>query len=115
MHRLPGLIIFVITSLFLVGSGLTGCDQAESDDSEEHAVVESGTYEGIIAEVNADEDEIYVEVDGQELELYFTEQTLLTQGGEPAEFSVLAEGQTVEVEVEKVGQRLDPLSVDIRE
>lgn len=113
MQKFSTLFIFGITSLFLVAAGLTGCDEPGDDGDDEHAVVESGTYEGTIAEVNADEDEIYVDVDGDELELYFTDETELTQGGEPAEFSALEEGQTVEVEIEKVGQRLDPLSVDI--
>lgn len=78
-------------------------------------VVDSGTYQGTVKEVEPDKTEIYVETtDGKTLELYFTDQTTLTQNGEPVEFSALQEGQTVEVEVEKVGKRLDPLSVDIR-
>lgn len=78
-------------------------------------VVDSGTYQGTIKEVEPDKTEIYVETsDGKTLELYFTDQTTLTQNGEPVEFSALEEGQTVEVEVEKVGKRLDPISVDIQ-
>jgi hypothetical protein len=77
-------------------------------------VVESGTYEGTVSKVEAEKSEIYVKTtDGQTLELYFIEETVLTQNGENVEFSALAEGQKVEVEVEKVGQRLDPLSVNI--
>lgn len=79
-------------------------------------VVKSGTYEGTISEVEAEKDEIYVKTaDDQTLELYFTETTSLTRNGEEVEFSTLMEGQRVEVEVEKVGQRLDPISVRILE
>lgn len=79
-------------------------------------VVESGTYQGTIDEVEADKTEIYVKTaDNKKLELYFTDQTTLTRNGETVEFSALAEGMKVEVEVEKVGQRLDPISVKILE
>lgn len=99
---------FVVFAFLLAGAfAMTGCDK--------EATVESGTYEGTIAKVNPDEDEIYVDADGQELELYFTEETELTRGGEEAEFDALEKGQTVEVEVEKTGQRLDPVSVEIKE
>lgn len=79
-------------------------------------VVESGTYQGIIQEVEPEKTEIYVETsEGQTLELYFTESTTLTKNGETVEFSELQEGQNVEVEVEKTGKRLDPISVTILE
>lgn len=79
-------------------------------------VVESGTYQGIIQEVEAEKTEIYVETsDGKTLELYFTDSTTLTRNGETVEFSELQEGQNVEVAVEKTGQRLDPISVTILE
>lgn len=79
-------------------------------------VVESGIYEGIIQEVEPEKTEIYVETtDGKTLELYFTDSTTLTRNGETVEFSELQEGQNVEVEVEKTGQRLDPISVTILE
>jgi len=78
-------------------------------------VVESGTYEGKIIEIEADEVEIYVETaDGKVLELYFTETTKLMQNGEEVPFETLEEDQTVEVEVKKVGKRLDPISVAIK-
>ncbi len=79
-------------------------------------VVDSGTYQGTIKEVEADKSEIYVgTADGKTLELYFTDNTKLTRNGTPVEFSALKEGQNVVVEVEKVGKRLDPLSVQIAE
>lgn len=78
-------------------------------------VVESGTYQGTITEVEADKSEIYVKTDdGKTLELYFTDETTLTQNDEAVEFSVLKVDQSVEVEVEKVGKRLDPISVKIQ-
>lgn len=79
-------------------------------------VVDSGTYQGVVKEVEAEKTEIYVETsDNQTLELYFTDQTSLTRNGASVDFSVLEEGQKVEVEVEKVGKRLDPISVKILE
>jgi|SRR5688572_22181706 cold shock protein len=79
-------------------------------------VVESGVYQGTVEEVEADKSEIYVKTaDGKLLELYFTETTTLTKGGETVPFSDLAEGKKVEVEVKKEGKRLDPVSVKILE
>jgi len=79
-------------------------------------VVESGTYQGTIKEVEPEKSEIYVSTeDGKTLELYFTETTTLTRNGETVAFDQLQEGGKVEVEVEKVGQRLDPVAVRILE
>jgi cold shock protein len=79
-------------------------------------VVDSGTYQGTVDEVEADKTEIYVKTaDGKVLELYFTETTSLTKNGAPVNFDQLAEGQKVEVEVVKDGKRLDPVSVKILE
>lgn len=80
----------------------------------ETGVVESGTYQGTVDKVVPEETEIYVETaDGQRLELYFTETTELSRNGETVAFDALEQGQNVEVTVEKVGQRLDPVSVVI--
>ncbi|MEX2404029.1 MAG: hypothetical protein WD625_07840 [Balneolales bacterium] len=82
----------------------------------ETGTVESGTYIGTVDNVVPEETEIYVQTnDGQRLELYFTDTTELTRNGETVAFGSLEEGQSVEVEVEKVGQRLDPISVTILE
>ncbi|MEX2230926.1 MAG: hypothetical protein WD824_02105 [Cyclobacteriaceae bacterium] len=79
-------------------------------------VVDSGVYQGTVEEVEADKTEIYVKTaDGNLLELYFTESTTLTKDGQTVQFSELAEGQKVEVEVRKEGKRLDPVSVKILE
>lgn len=81
---------------------------------EETDVVESGTYAGTIDEVVAEEKEIYVETeDNKRLELYFTETTELTQNGQIVPFDSLQQGQQVRVKIEKVGKRLDPISVQI--
>jgi hypothetical protein len=103
--------IVTATSLILmVAVVLTGCGGQES------TVVQSGTYEGTIQEVNAEENEIYVEVPNTgTLELYFTEKTTLTRNGNSVPFDTLETGQSVEVEVERVGQRLDPVAVRILE
>lgn len=78
--------------------------------------VESGTYQGTIDNVEPEETEIYVTTaDDKRLELYFTESTTLTRNGETVPFDQLKEGDRVEVEVEKVGQRLDPIAVRILE
>ncbi len=88
---------------------MTSCG-GESD------VVESGTYQGTISEVEPDRTEIYVETtDGNTLELYFSDETRLTRNGQTVEFSALEEGQRVEVEVENIEDRLIPISVDIQE
>lgn len=79
-------------------------------------VVDSGVYQGTVEEVELDKTEIYVKTaDDKLLELYFTESTTLTRNGQAIEFTELAEGQRVEVEVKKEGQRLDPVSVKILE
>ena len=96
--------LFLSTILLFIACG-------ESTD-----VVESGTYQGTVKEVEAAKTEIYVSTDDdQTLELYFTETTSLTRNGSDVDFSELKEGQKVEVEVEKNGKRLDPISVKIME
>lgn len=101
---LPSLV-FVLMLLF------SGC----AGEGEETSVVESGTYEGTISEVNAEEREIYVDVPETEtLELYFTDSTRVFKDTVEAAFDSLRVDQNVAVEVEKVGQRLDPVTVTIQ-
>ena len=79
-------------------------------------VVDSGTYNGKIKKIEPEKTEIYVTLeDGKTIELYFIEETTLTKNGEKVDFSELSQGQTVEIEVKKVGKRLDPISVKIKE
>lgn len=92
----------------LVAGMLVGCG------GEETTVVDSGTYEGTISEVNPEEEEIYVDVpDTGTLELYFTDSTRVFRDTVEASFEDLETGQDVSVEVERVGQRLDPVTVTI--
>ncbi|MCY2688686.1 hypothetical protein [Salinimicrobium sp. TH3] len=96
-------VMFSITLLFFA------C--GESTD-----VVESGTYQGTIKEVEPSKTEIYVETDDDQiLELYFSDNTELTRDGSTVEFSTLEEGMRVEVDVEKEGKRLNPLAVRVLE
>jgi len=79
-------------------------------------VVDSGTYNGKIKKIEPEKTEIYVTLeDGKTIELYFIEETTLTKNGEKVDFSELSQGQAVEIEVKKVGKRLDPISVKIKE
>ncbi|HKL03180.1 MAG TPA: hypothetical protein VJ911_05870 [Cryomorphaceae bacterium] len=83
---------------------------------EQTDAVESGVYEGTVDKVEPAKTEIYVKtVDDKTLELYFTEATKLTRNGEVVPFDALEAGQTVKVEIEKIGKRLDPISVEILE
>ena len=80
----------------------------------ETVAVESGTYTGTINEVVPEEQEIYVNVPNTgTLELYFTDSTQVTQGGTTVPFDSLSQGQSVDVTVEKIGQRMNPISVQI--
>ncbi|HKK58631.1 MAG TPA: hypothetical protein VJ937_04085 [Salinivirga sp.] len=100
------LLITLLTAFFIA---FTSCGH-QTD------AVDSGTYDGTVKEVEAEKSEIYVETkDGKTLELYFIEETRLTKNGQVVEFSALKEGQKVTVKVEKVGKRLDPLKVQIKE
>lgn len=109
-NKTPMRLLSLLIGAFLLVGSLTGCG------GEETTVVESGTYEGTISEVNADEREIYVDVPGTgTLELYFTDSTRVLQDTSQVSFDALEANQPVAVEVEKVGQRLDPVTVTIRE
>ena len=77
-------------------------------------MVPSGTYMGTAERVDPKEKEIYVKTnDGKLLELYFSEQTKLTEDGKEVQFDALKKGQKVEVKLENKGNRLEPLSVKI--
>lgn len=95
--------------LLLVAAAIgVGCSDSDSD-------LPSGTYEGTIKKVNADEKEIYVEVEheGQkkEAELYFTDDTELGGAAAAAGFEMLKEGMKVEITVERKDDRLVPIKV----
>ena len=92
---------------------------AAEDSSEEirnTTVVESGTYQVTATKVDPEEKEIYVTTaDGKRLELYFSDATKLTRDGQAVAFDSLKNGQKLEVQVEKDGNKLKPLSVAILE
>lgn len=92
---------------------------AEDDSSEEirnTSVVESGTYQVTAKRVDPEEKEIYVTTeDGKTLELYFSDATKLTQGGQDVAFDALKKDQKLEVQVEKDGNKIRPLAVTILE
>lgn len=93
---------------------------AAADDSSEEirntSTVESGIYRVTAKRVDPEEKEIYVTTeDGKILELYFSDATKLTQGGKDVTFDALKNGQKLEVQVEKDGSILKPLSVAILE
>lgn len=99
------LAMFAMLTMFMYG-----CDSGGTD------VVESGTYQGSVKKAVPEKTEIYVQTDDNKtLELYFTDATTLTHNGETVPFDHLKEGTRVEVQVEKVGQRLDPVAVRILE
>ncbi len=103
--------LIVMMALALGGGLLVGC--SESD-------VPSGTYTGTLQEVKPDEKEIYVKTDeGQVLELYFKDDTVLQRGQTEVPFSALQAakdaGVKVTVVVENADGELIPKTVTIAE
>lgn len=101
----------LILGLLLGGTFLlNSCGENKHTD-----VVESGTYQGIAEEVEADEKEIYVRIaENKLIELYFTDQTTVsTNDGQTVAFDALKENGKVEVTVEKQGNKNVPVSVKI--
>jgi len=106
MKNVQRTVLLGMLSLLLASSVLTGCGGVD--------VVDAGSYEGVVDEAKPGEKEIYVTLaDGRKLELYFTDQTTLHQGGEVADFSVLESGMRVRVEVTREGNRNVPQKVEI--
>lgn len=111
--------IMLMMAISAAATAFVACNSNKNSSSEEieHTdVVPSGTYTGVAEKVDPEEKEIYVKTDdGKTLELYFTDNTQLLQGDQPAEFSALTEGQKLEVTIEKKGERLEPVTVKIVE
>jgi CspA family cold shock protein len=104
LKRMLFLMSFVLAIVFLASCG------SQTD------IVDSGTYAGTIKKVEADKREIYVTLEDEKvIELYFTDETVLTKNDQPAEFSTLTAGQKVNVTVKRTGNRLDPTAVNILE
>lgn len=110
---LTAAVMVAATTFFVACNGNNNSSSAEIEHTD---VVPSGTYSGVAEKVDPEEKEIYVKTgDGKILELYFTDNTQLLQNGQPAEFTALTEGQSLEVTVEKKGERLEPMMVKIME
>ena len=71
--------------------------------------------EGPVVKVVPAKKEIYVQASAtnKKHEFYFKPDTTLTQGGQPADFSVLKEGTRVRVTYKTVGKREEPVKVEI--
>lgn len=81
---------------------------------EDTQLVQSGTYTGTAIIVDSEQNEIYVRLnDTTTIELYFSEETQVMQDNQRVGFDALQEGQTVEVEVERSGESLNPKMVRI--
>jgi len=111
MKKLP---FAAVLALFAFAPVCPAEDDDPSKEIRNTSVVESGTYQVTAKKVDAEEKEIYVTMeDGRVLELYFSDATKLTQGGKDVEFGALKNGQKLEVQIEKDGNKLKPLAVSI--
>jgi hypothetical protein len=110
------LSLFILQSCDQNGTDTEQANQSPGAEMSDTAVVESGTYTGTANKVDPEEMEIYVELDnGKMIELYLKDDTELMQNGQAIDFADLKEGQKLEVEVEKSGQTLQPISVKVME
>ncbi|MFM8720558.1 MAG: hypothetical protein ACKOKC_00925 [Chthoniobacterales bacterium] len=109
-------LLFAVAAALVSVSAVSASEDDSSKEIRNTSVVESGTYQVVAKKVDAEEKEIYVTMeDGKILELYFSDATKLTQGGKDAEFGALKNGQKLEVQIEKDGNKLKPLAVSILE
>ncbi len=91
-------------------------DTTMSSDKEleDTDLVESGTYTGTALVVDAEQNEVYVQLnDTTTIELYFSNETQIMRDGQTVAFDALQKGQKIEVEVERSGESLKPLKVSI--
>ncbi len=91
-------------------------DTTMSSDKEleDTDLVESGTYTGTALVVDAEQKEVYVQLnDTTTIELYFSNETQVVRDGQTVAFDALQKGQKIEVEVERSGESLKPLKVSI--
>jgi hypothetical protein len=110
------LLLFAAAAALVSISPVSASEDDSSKEIRNTSVVESGTYQVTAKKVDAEEKEIYVTMeDGKVLELYFSNATNLTRSGKGVEFGALKNGQKLEVQVEKDGNKLKPLAVSILE
>lgn len=89
----------------------TMSSEKELEDTD---LVESGTYTGTALVVDAEQNEVYVQLnDTTTIELYFSNETQIMRDGQTVAFDALQKGQKIEVEVERSGESLKPLKVSI--
>lgn len=115
MKFMKKLIMITMLATFSM-TAFQACNDGDSSSSEvkNTDVVPSGTYTGTAYKVDPDEKEIYVKTnEGKTLELYFTDNTAVTQNGQTVSFDALKKDQNLEVTVEKKGNRLEPMTVKI--
>lgn len=113
MKTLGSLLVIALVALLPASAWST--DDKSSAEIAKTDVVPSGTYSGTAHRVDPKEKEIYVKTDdGKMLELYLDEKTKLTSNGKAVKFDALKKGQKVEVEVKKQGDKLQPVSVQIK-
>ena len=91
-------------------------DVSSSTELENTDVVPSGTYVGTAVVVDAQQKEVYLQVnDTTKIELYFNNETTVYRNGQTVAFEELAQGQTLQVTVEKQGNSLKPQRIEILE
>lgn len=91
-------------------------DIPSSTELENTDIVSSGTYTGTAVVVDDQQNEVYLQVnDTTKIELYFNNETTIYQNGQAVNFTELAKGQTLQVTVEKQGNSLKPMRVEILE
>ena len=71
--------------------------------------------EGIIVKVVPSKKESYVLADGKKHEYYFSDNTKILAHDKEIAFDELKEGNSVKVTANKIGKRLDPITVEIKE
>tara|TARA_R110002096_G_scaffold10361_3_gene40104 strand:+ start:16528 stop:16884 length:357 start_codon:yes stop_codon:yes gene_type:complete len=99
-----GLILISITILQICGK--------EKDT----ALVNSGTYIGIVTDAVEPAREFYVKLTNDSLvRLNFSSETTLTKNGETVPFGELKEDSKVEVKLERMEEKMNPISVKILE
>jgi CspA family cold shock protein len=78
-------------------------------------LAETVKMEGVITKINPSDKEFYIKTSaGKKGEFYTTEKTEFYQGDKKITFGDLKKDQSVTVEADKKGKRLDPLKVVVK-
>lgn len=109
-------LLSLIITLFVAASFNAYAEDDSSKEIKNTQVLEAGTYTVTAHRVDPEEKEIYVQTDDQKIvELYFKDDTKLTQEGKEVPFTTLKKGQKLEIKVEKDGKHNKPVDVKIME